>query len=390
MITQAMRWTAEGTQQASPRWYSANGAPPPEHIITVDDTVSIAQAHRLIGQGTALLWTGDYPSACRLLAALGRRVERRSSAVGLSPAEVFRRQRNEQSHRARLLGSLLIPYESDWTIPLRRAPQVQGACTQAHGPWAGPGVGSLRELLGVIGAYERRKKGVDVPALGGDRIHPHYGVFSPVRGEYVDLVAEARLPPGDTAFDIGTGTGVLSAVLARRGMRRIVATDQEARAVVCARENAARLGLADRIDVRHVDLFPAGRAHLIVCNPPWLPGRPRTPLDQAVYDQDSRMLRRFLTGLTGHLEPGGEGWLILSDLAERLGLRERTELADTIAAAGLRVLSRTATRPRHPRATDPTDVLHRARAGEVTSLWRLGVARASPVADCNGDVAGQQ
>lgn len=64
-------------------------------------------------------------------------------------------------------------------------------------------------------------------------------------------MAETKLPAGDTAFDIGKGTGVLSAVLARRGVRRIVATDQEVRAVDCARDNAARLGLADGIDVRH-------------------------------------------------------------------------------------------------------------------------------------------
>ena len=146
---------------------------------------------------------------------------------------------------------LLIPYEGDWTISLRRGRRAQDACTHAHGLCAGPGVGSLRELLGVIGAYEWRRKGVEMPALGGNRIHPHYGVFSPVRSEYVDLVAETELPAGDTAFDIGTGTGVLSAVLARRGVRRIVATDQEVRAVDCARDNAARLGLADGIDVRH-------------------------------------------------------------------------------------------------------------------------------------------
>jgi methylase of polypeptide subunit release factors len=224
----------------------------------------------------------------------------------------------------------------------------------------------------VIGAYEWCRQGVPIPALGGQRIHPHYGVFSPVRGEYVDLVAQAELPAGKTAFDIGTGTGVLAAVLARRGVRRIVATDQEPRAVVCARDNAARLGLADRIDVRHTDLFPAGRADLVVCNPPWLPGRPHTPLDQAVYDPDSRMLRRFLAGLADHLEPGGEGWLILSDLAQRLGLRGRTELPDAIAAAGLSVRSRVDTRLRHPRAADASDPLHRAQSGEVTSLWRLG------------------
>ncbi|MFD4322841.1 methyltransferase [Streptomyces sp. NPDC058548] len=374
MTTEVMYAMTDGAWEQPVRWYSANGAPQPQHIVTVADTISVAATHRLMAEGTALLWSGDYESARRLLAALGRRSERRQPALAQSPAEAFARHRREQERRARLLGMLLVPYGCDWMIPLRRAPRVREACLHAYGPSEGPGVGSLRELLGVIGAYEWYRNGVEIPALGGERIHPHYGVFSPVRGEYVDLVAEAKLPRGATAFDIGTGTGVLSVLLARRGLRHVVATDQDARAVQCARDNIARLGLADRIAVRHADLFPAGRAHVIVCNPPWLPGRPRTPLDQAVYDPGSRMLRRFLTGLPHHLEPGGEGWLILSDLAERLGLRGRTELDDAIRAAGLRVLSRTVTKPRHPRATDPSDPLHRARAGETTSLWRLGVA----------------
>ena len=38
----------------------------------------------------------------------------------------------------------------------------------------------------------------------------------------------------------------------------------------------------------------------------------------------------------------------------------------------LRVLARHDTRPRHGKAQDATDPLHAARAGEVTSLWRLG------------------
>ena len=47
-------------------------------------------------------------------------------------------------------------------------------------------------------------------------------MFAPVRGEYVGLVAEAPLPSRALAFDIGTGAGVLAAVLARRGVTRII------------------------------------------------------------------------------------------------------------------------------------------------------------------------
>jgi methylase of polypeptide subunit release factors len=111
---------------------------------------------------------------------------------------------------------------------------------------------------------------------------------------------------------------------------------------------------------------------LIVCNPPWVPARPSSPLEYAVYDPDSRMLRGFLDGLAAHLAPDGEGWLILSDLAEHLGLRSRDELLGLIDVAGLQVLGRSDVRPTHPRASDTSDPLHAARAAELTSLWRLG------------------
>jgi methylase of polypeptide subunit release factors len=119
------------------------------------------------------------------------------------------------------------------------------------------------------------------------------------------------------------------------------------------------------------DLFPEQRASLVVCNPPWLPARPASPIESAVYDEDSRMLLGFLNGLAAHLEPGGEGWLILSDFAEHLGLRSRAELLVAIERAGLRTVARIDARPHHPKAADAGDALHAARAAEVTSLWRL-------------------
>ena len=139
------------------------------------------------------------------------------------------------------------------------------------------------------------------------------------------------------------------------------------------RENIARLHLANQVKVIEADLFPPGKAPLIVCNPPWLPARPSSSLEQAIYDEDSRMLLGFLGGLAGHLEPGGEGWLILSDLAEHLGLRTRETLLEAIDRAGLHVIERLDTRPLHPKATDAADPLHAARKLEITSLWRLGV-----------------
>ena len=368
-------WTEAG-ETRSARWRSESGMPPPRRVVIADDRITADAAYRLACEGTAMLWRGDFQNARQLLLALARRADRKPRSPvaqpAPSPAEAFHLHRQAQSQRARTLGMLLLPFDDDYGIPLRRAPDVRQACAETYGPGDGPFVATLRELLGLIGAHEWRKKGIEIPALGAS-IHPHYGVFAPVRCEYVGLVAAAPLPSRALAFDIGTGTGVLAAVLARRGVARIVATDQDPRALACARDNLTRLGLTRQVEVVQADLFPEGRAPLVVCNPPWLPARPSSPLEHAVYDPESRMLRGFLSGLAAHLEPGGEGWLVLSDIAEHLGLRTRAELLAAIDAAGLKVVGRTEVRPQHPRASDVTDPLHAARAAELTSLWRLAV-----------------
>jgi SAM-dependent methyltransferase len=296
-------------------------------------------------------------------------------------SEGFHLYRQAQSQRARTLAMILVPMDSDFNIPLRRAPEVREACSEVYGAGHEPSVVALRELLGLIGAHEWRKKGVEIPALGasgpGARIHPHYGVFSPVRGEYVELVNAASFPPAfetpELAFDIGTGTGVLAAVLARRGVKHVMATDQDPRALACARENIARLGLNAQVEVLQADLFPSGKAPLIVCNPPWIPARPSSPIEHAIFDPDSRMLHGFIGGLAAHLEQGGEGWLILSDIAEHLGLRTRDELLAAFDAAGLKVIDRIDVNPHHSKVSDAADPLHAARVAEITSLWRLAI-----------------
>jgi methylase of polypeptide subunit release factors len=372
-----LEWLEQGAPRRA-RWRSEAGVPPPGRVQPVDDTLPADQALRLASEGTGLLWRSDFHNARQLLQALGRRMEHRQARKAAAPApavDAFHRHRLAQGQRASVLGRLLIELDGSYGIALPRAPDLRAACREAWGPPDGePSVAALRELLGIVGAHEWRKKGVEIPALGPpphNRIHPHYGVFSPVRGEYLDLVAAAPLPSRELAFDIGTGTGVLAAILARRGVRHVIATDQDPRALACARENLERLELASRVEVVEADLFPPGRAPLVVCNPPWVPARASAPLERAIYDDGSRMLRGFLAGLPAHLAAGGEGWLIMSDLAEHLGLRPAQELPDLIAAAGLRVVARSEVRARHPKAADPVDPLHAARARERTSLWRL-------------------
>ncbi len=388
----SLTWLEDG-QPRSALWVADHGARPPSKVMVVDDTLNADTAYRLACEGTGLLWRGDFQNARQLLQALKRRLDRparkkpakvKASDNAHPTPTVFNAHRQAQSQRARVLGQILIELQPDYSIALRRAPGVQTACQQAWGPADGQHrVVSLRGLQGVIGSFEWRKNGVEVPALGENlRIHPHYGVFSPVRGEYVQLVAKAPWPDAmkthSVAFDIGVGTGVLSALLARRGAAQVVGSDLSERALACARDNLQRLGLQNQVQLLQTDLFPPGRAALVVCNPPWLPARATSLLEQAVYDEGSQMLQGFLSGLPEHLCAGGEGWLILSDLAEHLGLRTREQLLGWISQAGLQVLGRMDVKPVHSKASDETDPLHAARAAEVTSLWRL-VAEASPI-----------
>jgi methylase of polypeptide subunit release factors len=385
--TQTIHWIENGQPHLA-RWRAESGIPAPKRVQIADDRIDADSAYRLACEGVGLLWRGDFQNARQLLQALARRIDRpaplkrarikkaaaTAAATPPVPGQAFHLHRQAQSQRARVLGMLLLPHDADHGVPLRRAPDVRQASSDAYGEASEPYVASLRELLGLIGAFEWRKNGVPVAALG-DRIHPHYGVFAPIRAEYVDLLASVALPPAAmkakaVTFDIGTGTGVLAALLARRGVAHIVATDMDPRALACARDNLTRLGVL-QVELLQADLFPPGRAALVVCNPPWLPGRPSSPIEHAVYDPDSRMLRGFLQGLPAHLTADGEGWLILSDLAEHLGLRTRETLLALFAESGLRVVERHDIRPHHPRSADTEDVLYLARAAEVTSLWRL-------------------
>ena len=381
MTPQSIHWQENG-QERHALWQADNGARLPSRVQTVRE-MDADSAYRLASAGTGLLWRGDYPQARQLLQAMSARMEaaaaRKKTPFPATALEGFEQHRKAQALRVRVLGQLLIEVDGAYCIGLKRAPDVVQPCLDAWGaPDGQPRVLSLRSLLGLIGANEWRKKGVPIAALGGAHIHPHHGVFSPVRGEYVDLVAKTPLPAAlqqtPLAFDLGVGTGVLSAVLARRSVARVVATDLSDRALACARDNLARMGLQAQVELQQTNLFPSGQAALIVCNPPWLPAQPHSALDQAIYDPDSAMLRGFLSGLAAHLCAGGEGWLILSDLAEHLGLRTRQQLLQWIADAGLQVLGRHDTRPLHGKAQDVSDPLHAARSAEVTSLWRLGAA----------------
>lgn len=133
--------------------------------------------------------------------------------------------------------------------------------------------------------------------------------------DQVDRAAPLRIA------DLGTGSGAIALALARElPQARLVATDRSADALAVARENAARLGLADRVELREGDLFGAlgggERFDVLVSNPPYVASgaidglapevrrEPRAALDGGPDGLDH--LRRLAAGAAAHLAaPGG-------------------------------------------------------------------------------------
>ena len=79
---------------------------------------------------------------------------------------------------------------------------------------------------------------------------------------------EEIIRPDTLVFDVGTGSGILAMAAARLGARAIKAVDIDGVAVRTAKENIAKAGLADRIDVKQGDLLHGteGQADVIVAN----------------------------------------------------------------------------------------------------------------------------
>jgi HemK-related putative methylase len=120
--------------------------------------------------------------------------------------------------------------------------------------------------------------------------------------------------PGMRVLDLGTGSGVCALFAARQGAQ-VVAVDINPAAVRCARANALLNDL--RVDVRAGDLFGpvAGeRFDLVLFNPPFLSGAPRTPREAAW--RSAHAAPSFAAHLSSHLAPGGSALLLLSSFGD--------------------------------------------------------------------------
>ena len=296
--------------------------------------------------GDSLLIQGDF----RRIDAVWRYLAHRKD--DLAPRVMGRRARKSRiRERARAIRAclyrLLVEVAGDALANVSDSPDLSGlrewvdAGEQLQG---GPFLLPFRRLQRIISDMRRQSEGLEVAALGA-RITVLPSVYVPWDQSVVDLLAEN---PGEIrgakALDMGTGTGVLALVAAKLGARRVVATDANPRAVENARANADLLGFRNRIDVREAgDLFAPvedERFDIVIFNAPWMEGSPRTLYDTAIYDEDHRLLRRFIAELPRHLKPEGVGLLLICSTSDLQGVRLGRLIRESAADAGLQIRER--------------------------------------------------
>ena len=152
------------------------------------------------------------------------------------------------------------------------------------------------------------------------------------------------LPPGSRVLDLGTGSGI-GAIAAAGRAQAVVASDINPQAVRCARINVLLNQVEQRVEVRCGDLFaplrPGERFDVVLFNPPYYRGQPRSPLDQAWRSLD--VIERFACDLPAALAPGGWGLVVLSSDGERAAFLQafRTQGLSYELVAGQDLLNET-------------------------------------------------
>lgn len=176
-------------------------------------------------------------------------------------------------------------------------------------------------------------------------------------GEFLaQALGRGLIPPGATVLDMGTGSGI-GAVAAATWAGQVVAVDINPAAVRCARINALLNGVEQRVEARQGDLFAPLRGQrfdVVLFNPPYLRGTPRTWLDGALWATD--VVERFAAGLRDHLAPGGAALVLLSTIGDTAGFLE------TFQAHGFAA----------------TAVAERDLVNEVLTIYRLTTADHRP------------
>jgi len=146
------------------------------------------------------------------------------------------------------------------------------------------------------------------------------GVFSP-RGTLTStfLAKNLGVEEGDYVLDLGTGCGI-QAIFAAEKAKKVIATDINLQAVRCAKINAKINNVADKIEVRHGNLFEPVKGEkfdLIIFSPPYIPRKPKNYFEYAWFcGEKYEVIKEFFKHVRRYLKPNGRIRMVYSTIAD--------------------------------------------------------------------------
>lgn len=149
----------------------------------------------------------------------------------------------------------------------------------------------------------------------GLKIKLHPQVYEPSEDTFL-LARNLKVKAGDIALDMGTGTGIIALLMAKKA-KFVLGVDINPLAVELAKENARLNGITN-VEFRQSDLFEnvEGKFDIITFNAPYLPGEPEEPIDLALVGGESgrEVLDRFLEEFPDYLKENGIVQIVQSSI----------------------------------------------------------------------------
>ena len=175
-----------------------------------------------------------------------------------------------------------------------------------------------------------------MPTYYGLEIKLHPQVYEPAEDTFL-LAENLAVKEGDATLDVGTGTGLIALLMARKA-RFVLGVDVNPIAVELAEKNA-RLNGIKNVEFRLSDLFEQvkGKFDVITFNAPYLPGEPEEPIDLALVGGETgrEVLDRFIDEVANYLKSGGTVQIVQSSITgveETLERLEKAGLTAKVAA----------------------------------------------------------
>ncbi|WP_297470061.1 HemK2/MTQ2 family protein methyltransferase [Thermococcus sp.] len=154
-----------------------------------------------------------------------------------------------------------------------------------------------------------------MPTYYGLQILLDENVYEPAEDTFL-LAETVEVRPGERALDVGTGTGLIALLMAKKA-RYVLGVDINPNAVELARKNA-RLNGIKNVEFKVSDLFERveGKFDVITFNAPYLPGRPEEPIDFALVggERGREVIDRFIAEVPDYLSAEGRVYLVQSSI----------------------------------------------------------------------------